>query len=159
MIQPSRAIVLDPDESYSLYVTAKCYTPANSNLEGMTLVLLHSTSFHKETWEPFIEDLFRLLERSNKAIVREAWVIECPNHGESAVLNETRLLQPEFHNNCERKTSIIAFLNSTTFVVTCRKYAEDAHRFLTAHPNTGSGIDFKSRNIVGIGHSLGGVAM
>lgn len=105
MIHPSRAVVLDPDESYPLYITANCYTPANSNLVGLTLILLHSTSFHKEAWEPFIEDLFRLVEQSGKPLIREAWVIECPNHGRSAVLNEKLLLRPEFHNNCELEAS------------------------------------------------------
>ena len=43
--------------------------------------------------------------------------------------------------------------------VTCEKYALAAHRFLLAGPSRGAGVDFLRRNLVGIGHSLGGVAM
>lgn len=107
MFQPARAVVLEPDESYPLFVTAKCYEPVHSGSVGklssdsLTLILLHSTSFHKETWEPFLEDLFDLVQKAGRPSISEAWAIECPNHGESASLNEELLLLPEFHNNCE----------------------------------------------------------
>lgn len=112
MFQPTRAVVLEPDESYPLFVTAKCYEPVHSGSVGklssgsLTLILLHSTSFHKETWEPFIEDLFDIVQQAGRPFISEAWAIECPNHGESALLNEELLLQPEFHNNCELRMTV-----------------------------------------------------
>lgn len=112
MFQPARAVVLEPDESYPLFVTAKCYEPVHSGSVGklssdsLTLILLHSTSFHKETWEPFLEDLFDLVQQSGRPPISEAWAIECPNHGESASLNEELLLLPEFHNNCELRMTV-----------------------------------------------------
>ncbi|KAH8115696.1 Alpha/beta hydrolase fold-1 [Phellopilus nigrolimitatus] len=144
------SVALDPDDVYPLHITAKRYTlpalEAPEDVPGaLTLILLHSTGFHKEIWEPTLQELFSFLTlRSGTpgALVREAWSIECPNHGESAVLNETALLLPDNHNN-----------------FTCEKYATAVHRFLLAGPSKGAKVDFKSRNLVGIGHSLGGVAM
>ena len=85
-----------------------------------TLVLLHSTSFCKESWEPVLEALFCTLEASGLRLgarsgveegtvhvrkgvkVREAWSVDCPNHGEAAVVNEVVLGDPKkgFYNNC-----------------------------------------------------------
>ncbi|KZT20562.1 alpha/beta-hydrolase [Neolentinus lepideus HHB14362 ss-1] len=105
--------------------------------EALTLILLHSTSFHKETWEPTLEKLFSLLVAQKRVKVREAWTIDCPNHGVAAALNQKLFQEPE---------------NRSKF--SCEKYAQAAYEFLTAGP-----VDFRSRNLVGIGHSLGGVAM
>ncbi len=38
--------------------------------------------------------------------------------------------------------------------VSCEKYAQAAHRFLLS--KSVHGIDFRTRNLVGVGHSLGG---
>ena len=95
-----------------------------------TLVLLHSTSFCKESWEPVLETLLCTLETSGLGLgarggveegtvrlraregvkVREAWSIDCPNHGEAAVVNEVVLGDPKkgFCNNC--KFSFFFFL-------------------------------------------------
>jgi hypothetical protein len=43
--------------------------------------------------------------------------------------------------------------------VTCEKYAQAVHHFLSAGPDHGARVDFKTRNLVGIGHSLGSVSM
>ncbi|KAH8830965.1 hypothetical protein DL96DRAFT_1595009 [Flagelloscypha sp. PMI_526] len=68
--------------------------------------------------------------------------IDCLNHGEACAFNDDALLQPEFFNN-----------------FTCEKYALAVHHFLDAGPDAGAKIDFRQRSLVGIGHSLGGVAM
>ena len=36
-------------------------------------------------WEPTIEDLFKLDETR---LIREAWGLDCQNHGEACTLNE-----------------------------------------------------------------------
>jgi len=43
--------------------------------------------------------------------------------------------------------------------VTCQKYAQAVHHFISAGPSHGAQIDFRKRNLVGIGHSLGANAM
>ena len=44
-----------------------------------------------ETWEPFIQSLFQLQPRTGVR-VGEVWSSECPNHGQSAIVNEEALL-------------------------------------------------------------------
>jgi hypothetical protein len=97
-------VTLEPQPDYPLYVTAKRYwLPSFDEHEddpnAITLVFLHATSFHKETWEPTIDRLFHLASTSRLKI-REAWSIECPNHGQSGILNEKALQQSGFLCNC-----------------------------------------------------------
>ncbi|KAF7967447.1 hypothetical protein HWV62_34323 [Athelia sp. TMB] len=144
------SIVLKPSKDYTLHITAKRYRPDSSSdppqLGAITLVLLHATSLHKETWEPTLLRVFELAAKSHRASVNihEAWAIECPNHGESAVLNHAEL-QAGHEHHCNSQEAVI---------VSCKKYAHAVHRFMTAGP-----VDFGGRRLVGIGHSLGGVAM
>ena len=102
----SQSFTLEPQPDYSLYITAKRYwVPAleshADDPDALTLIFLHATSFHKETWEPTMERLFYLASsRGSSLKIREAWALDCPNHGESAMLNERALQQPEFLFNC-----------------------------------------------------------
>ncbi|KAF5371493.1 hypothetical protein D9615_009604 [Tricholomella constricta] len=137
-----------PRDGYALVTTAKRYWLPEleryaADPEALTLVLLHSTSFHKETWEPSLEKLLTLAAQPGSRVkIREAWALDCPNHGEAGHLNERVLNLPEFRNN-----------------FTCEKYAKAAHRFLSDGPLHGARVDFRKRNLVGIGHSLGGNAL
>ncbi|EIN08541.1 hypothetical protein PUNSTDRAFT_126533 [Punctularia strigosozonata HHB-11173 SS5] len=157
---------------YPLYVTAQRVRPAAASSvsvspedpEGLTLVVLHSTSFHKETWFPALDDLFARLaqspppppplssqSRASPAApkIAEAYLIECPNHGRSAVLNERLLAAHDFPGD-----------NA------CARYADAAAHFLLAtpsivgsSPNSGNHSPRRRpRQLVAIGHSLGGVA-
>jgi hypothetical protein len=105
-----RQFILEPDIGYPLYITAKQFWRAEleanwDNRDAFTLILLHSTSFHKETWGPTLQHLFDDIQKhlscpANPKI-KCAWVIECPNHGESAALNDRALQRPPFYRNCE----------------------------------------------------------
>ena len=88
---------LPPTPDYPLSIVAKRYWIPEANTEdpaAQTLIVLHSTSFHKETWEPTLRELFK--QPNAKVLIREAWAIDCPNHGESAVLNSQILKGPQF---------------------------------------------------------------
>lgn len=50
-------------------------------------------------------------------------------------------------------------LCGSSIKVTCEKYAIGVHHFLLAGCHHGAKVDFSKRRLVGIGHSLGGVAM
>ena len=108
-----RQFILEPETDYPLYVTAKQYWCPEFEVDwrhpdALTLVLLHSTSFHKETWEPTLRHFFEdILKYQSYAIprIKSAWVIECPNHGESAVLNVHALQRPPFHHSCKSARS------------------------------------------------------
>ncbi|KAL4079050.1 hypothetical protein J3A83DRAFT_4367769 [Scleroderma citrinum] len=63
------------------------------NEGGLTLVLTHGMSSHKESYHPMISRLLQLNSAGNRDTtgIREIWSIDLPNHGESAVLNRTLL--------------------------------------------------------------------
>jgi len=86
---------LEPVVAYPFFVVGKRYWQDHSGLQrnnalALTLICLHSTSFHKETWEATIEDLFalQLQDGKNTAFIQDVWAIDCPNHGEAALLNK-----------------------------------------------------------------------
>lgn len=45
------------------------------------------------------------------------------------------------------------------YLVNCEKYAQAIYHFLDAGPEYGAKVDFRSRRLYGIGHSLGGNTM
>jgi len=99
-ILQSQSYVFDARPQYPLLVSVKRYWAQefeSTDPDAVTLVLAHATSFHKELWEPVLEDLYTQAVVSPGACspvlnIRDAWAIDCPNHGESAVLNEETLL-------------------------------------------------------------------
>ncbi|KAG6864014.1 hypothetical protein C0991_001094 [Blastosporella zonata] len=87
----------------------KRYTRASGDAPGpkepsVILLLGHGTGFPKETWEPTIEDLFGLddsvaVTASGGLRIREAWALDCQNHGEAAIVNaETLVKNPNLLN-------------------------------------------------------------
>ena len=115
------AYTIPPSAEYPLFVTAKRYWTPESEANGAadpaaahTLIVLHSTSFHKETWEPTLDELFALADAgSRRNHIRDVWAIECPNHGESALLNHRALSQPQFANDCLYSHLFLIFSSST----------------------------------------------
>lgn len=96
--------VFDPRPNYPLLVTTKRYRTRNDSTihdpNALTLILAHGTGFHKEQWEPTISDLWNIVSGREGVAIREVWSIDCPNHGEAAVLNETTL-QWGYEGVCE----------------------------------------------------------
>ncbi|KAF8959417.1 hypothetical protein BDZ97DRAFT_1837947 [Flammula alnicola] len=110
--------ILPPTSDCPLFIVAKRYWVPEfeknvTNPSAQTLIVLHSTSFHKET----------------------TTVIQ------SGQRNHRTLTEPGFQN------------------FSCERYAQAVHRFLSAGLNHGAHVDFRNRNLVGIGHSLGGNAI
>jgi len=140
----SQSYVFDPRPNYPLLATAKRYWTTNSphlsDPDAVTLIFAHATGFHKEQWEPTLDDLYTLLATNSGSVkVRDMWSIDAPNHGDAAVLNEKALkwgYDPVFG---------------------WEEYARVIHAFLTGF-GTGVDIDFCSRKLVGIGHSMGAAA-
>jgi len=61
-----RQFILQPNSDCLLHVTAKQYWLPEfkahwDDIDVQTLILLHSTSFHKEIWEPTIQSMFEVL--------------------------------------------------------------------------------------------------
>jgi hypothetical protein len=119
MLQQS--VTYAPQNGYPFHITAKRYWSRRPTFDvddpkALTLILLHATGFHKETWEPSLERIFDLaLQGDGTLKIREAWAIECPNHGVSAQLNESVLQQPPFRHNCMNFARI--FIASVLFTM------------------------------------------
>ncbi|KAJ2914575.1 hypothetical protein MD484_g5853, partial [Candolleomyces efflorescens] len=129
--------VFDPRPSYPLLITANRY-PFSENPGGLTLVFAHGTGFHKEQWEPTIEDLKKL---DDTGIIREVWSIEAPNHGDSAILNEEVLRL------------------GYTPIFGWEEYTRAIHLFLSGFGKGLEGVDFSKHKLVGVGHSMGAVSL
>jgi hypothetical protein len=93
-----QSYVFDPRPNFPLLLTAKrYYDPSSPHLMdpiAFTLIFGHATGFHKEHYEPTIEDLYGLIRDTgshSSPKIREVWSIDCPNHGDAAVLNEDTL--------------------------------------------------------------------
>ncbi|KAE9401837.1 hypothetical protein BT96DRAFT_918587 [Gymnopus androsaceus JB14] len=142
------AVTYPPRNGYPLFLTAKRYWmpefEAHANdPEAWTLILLHATAGHKESWEPTLERIFHCSIKEHHTVkIREAWCLDCPNHGASGYLNERVLQSPEYY-----------------LCFNCEKYAQAIYHFLDAGPEYGAKVDFRSRRLYGIGHSLGGNTM
>jgi hypothetical protein len=110
MVLSEESILLPPDTSesgagYPFFITAKRYFSRevdrlDEDKASVTVLALHSTSFHKETWEPTLDALFNVMATcgGGKVVVREVWAVDCPNHGQSGALN-AKILKGD--NGCE----------------------------------------------------------
>jgi hypothetical protein len=93
----SQSYIFDPRPNYPLLVTARRYwttsSPHLNDPDAITLIFAHGTGFHKELWEPTLDELYVLLANNyyGSVKVREMWSIDAPNHGDAAVLNEKAL--------------------------------------------------------------------
>ncbi|KAG2126065.1 Alpha/beta hydrolase fold-1 [Suillus clintonianus] len=69
-------------------VELKCstlYYPVSCAKDGLTLVFTHGIASHKEQYDPTIVRL--LSHAQTRAIIRDIWVLDFPNHGQTALLN------------------------------------------------------------------------
>ncbi|KAG7451534.1 uncharacterized protein BT62DRAFT_927244 [Guyanagaster necrorhizus] len=140
----SQPYVFDPRPNYPLVSTLKRYwKPSSPYLEdedALTLIFAHGSGFHKEQWEPTIEDLFSFIEVHGGLNIREVWSIDASNHGDAAILNE----------------EVLRWGYEETF--RWEEYARSLHALLMGL-GTGVDVDFTSRRLVGIGHSMGAVSL
>ncbi|KAK7461031.1 hypothetical protein VKT23_008959 [Stygiomarasmius scandens] len=121
---------------------------------GSTLFFSHANGFNKETWEPTLVTL--LSSPQSQALVREIWVWDAFNHGDSALLNEGKLNTTFHWRNAVRDllTFLLYFIPDPTRAVT-----ESLPIHLPRVPVKETTRRLKegfSSGIVGVGHSFGG---
>ena len=146
--------MFDPRPNYPLLITANRY-PFSENPGGLTLVFAHGTGFHKEQWEPTIEDLKKL---DDTGIIREVWSIEAPNHGDSAILNE-EVLRLGYTPICEYGYQRRREKRLMGLLVGWEEYTRAIHLFLSGFGKGLEGVDFSKHKLVGVGHSMGAVSL
>ncbi|KJA25366.1 hypothetical protein HYPSUDRAFT_425637 [Hypholoma sublateritium FD-334 SS-4] len=143
----TKLYTFDPRPSFPFLTVAKRYWRPNSphlhDPTALTLVFAHGTSFHKEQWEPTIDDLQAAFERhaSGAVRIREIWTVDAPNHGDAAELNEETLK-----------------LGYAGVSVGWEEYGRSLHLLLSGL-GTGVDVDFTQHKLVGIGHSMGAVSL
>ncbi|KAI0061134.1 alpha/beta-hydrolase [Artomyces pyxidatus] len=141
----SQSYVFDPRPHSPLLVSVKRYwVPRLESKDpgALTLVLMHGVSFHNEQWEPLLEDLYRIMATTDLEVpIRDVWAIEAPTHGESAVLNDA-VLHPQ------------AAQSFSSY----REYKNAVHLVLSGQ-GKGIDVDFKTRDLIGVGHSMGCVPL
>ncbi|KAG9219946.1 hypothetical protein CCMSSC00406_0006859 [Pleurotus cornucopiae] len=79
-------------QDHQFHTTATRYVPkARSNENGAVkynFVFSNGISLGQETALPLIKELYRLTAGSNEVYIHSVWVVERPNHGDAAKLNE-----------------------------------------------------------------------
>ncbi|EIN08525.1 alpha/beta-hydrolase [Punctularia strigosozonata HHB-11173 SS5] len=137
-----RTYTLEPSSSRPYAVLANRYwlgdasgSAGPSTAYGATFVFMHGTGLCKETWEPAIE---RLLGTAPSGLIADAWSVENPDHGDSATVNERWVVQQDLDN----------------YSVT--SYTDAVHAFLIEGGGKEAQVDFRSRHLVLVGHSMGG---
>jgi pimeloyl-ACP methyl ester carboxylesterase len=160
----SATYTFDPRPELPLLFTVKRLwndtIPEAHRANGFTIILLHGTGFHKELWEPTIDDLFALLSQGGLGSeIRDVWTIDSPNHGDSAILNEQAM---KFHETvCEYYTFAESFCEThiTVYIkVRADDYGKAIHAFLNGY-GTGLDVDFSGRKLIAVGHSAGCTAL
>ena len=160
------SFVFDPRPNYPLVTTAKRYRHPkffSEDPDALTLIFAHGTGFHKEQWEPTIDDLLDALKRDNPASaplkIHEIWNLDCANHGDAAIINEAELAWG-YTNVCECHSNVSSCATLTLILssVPWHEYARSIHAFLKGQ-GTGIPVDFSKRRLVGVGHSMGAISL
>ncbi|ORX74800.1 alpha/beta-hydrolase [Linderina pennispora] len=113
-------------------IVANVYQSSTPKPSGysMTLLLSHANGFHKELWEPVLEQLFSA-QSSRPWSISQAVAIDSYNHGDSAVLNRESVAIEEFSTWFNNASDILAVVRQL-------------------------GV---RQNVIGIGHSWGAASM
>ncbi|PPQ70332.1 hypothetical protein CVT26_014604, partial [Gymnopilus dilepis] len=116
-------------------------SPYTNDPHALTLLLAHGAGFHKEQWEPTMDDLQALIASQPGLLnIREIWSIDALNHGDSAVLNKEALR--------------LGYEDSFPW----EEYAHSIHLFVCGL-GKGVGVNLTEHHLVGIGHSFGAVVL
>ncbi|KAG6864826.1 hypothetical protein C0991_006918 [Blastosporella zonata] len=159
----SQSYTFEPHPHHPLFTTVKRYwksdSPNLNDSSALTLVLTHGTGFHKEQWEPMIDELYLLLDSTGGYLkIREIWSIDAPNHGDAGVLNENLLVTDNDVCMYAYTLTELSLNLSQFFLAAWDEYGRAIHTFLTSL-GPAIDVDFNARRLVGIGHSVGATCL
>ncbi|THV05693.1 hypothetical protein K435DRAFT_646769 [Dendrothele bispora CBS 962.96] len=121
---------------------------------GHTLFFAHANGFNKETWEPTL--LALLSSTQSQSLIREIWVWDAFNHGDSALLNQGKLNTIFHWGNAVRDllTFLLYFIPDPSRATT-ESLPTHLPRVSVKETTRRLKEGFSS-GIVGVGHSFGG---
>ncbi|KAF8971246.1 Alpha/beta hydrolase family-domain-containing protein [Flammula alnicola] len=126
--------------------------------KGITIVTTHPIGFHKEIWEPAFKHLIELTEASSSPIrIEELWSLEAVNHGDAALINGVHV--PKLPDRSDYGRDLANFL--IHHLPEGRDaFGKDLPQQLIRLPdclaNARVKNGFGDRQVIAIGHSLGG---
>ncbi|KAH9484884.1 Abhydrolase domain-containing protein mpaH [Psilocybe cubensis] len=128
--------------------------------KGITLVTTHPIGFHKEIWEPTFRHLIEMTELANSSIrIEELWSLEAVNHGDAALINGIHI--PKLPDRSDYGRDIANFVIHH-LPDGKDAFGKDLPLQLTRLPESIATErvkhGFRDRNVVTMGHSLGGDA-
>ncbi|EKM75101.1 hypothetical protein AGABI1DRAFT_80306 [Agaricus bisporus var. burnettii JB137-S8] len=128
-------------------------TKANST--GTTLFFAHGGGFPKEIWEPV---LGRILKSMDAHVIDEVWLWESFQHGDAGLLNSENMASLFYWSDNSRDiiNFFLHFLPSDTVNKHLPIHLSRVSKWETER-RISSG--FGHRNVVAIGHSIGGTAI
>ncbi|KAF9517112.1 hypothetical protein BS47DRAFT_1314716 [Hydnum rufescens UP504] len=141
---------------------ARIGAPKEKRGIGITVVIAHANGFHKETWEPTIKHLISLCGRRSSGIhIDEIWAIDAANHGDSALLNEKHFGDVfDWIDNAQDVLNFVEnFIPEGPFVAPRDPLPVHLERVSSGCSSRRHESGFHDRNVVGLGHSLGGCAI
>ncbi|TFY55640.1 hypothetical protein EVJ58_g8118 [Rhodofomes roseus] len=124
--------------------------------KGVTLLFAHANGFPKEIWEPALLQLLEQHKASRSTYqIAEVWAWEAVNHGDSYLVNEKNL--GGIYDWQDNSRDVIQFL---LHYLPSRASSSELPLHLPRLPDSIArerrSRGFSERNMVGIGHSLGG---
>jgi len=132
------------------YVRADCGT-------GLTLLLLHANSLHKETFEPTLRHLFEAVDKDKRYQIDEVWALDAVHHGDSGLVNAQNLGSLFIWSDHARDilNFILHFLPEQATPSALPTYLS---RVPPEASETRKRLGLAGRKLVVVGHSFGGCA-
>lgn len=131
--------------------------PNNANQPAITLVAAHATGFHKEIWETTFRYIISSMESSHRLDIDEIWAIDAVNHGDSALMNQSKY--SDVFEWSDHSRDILNFMvNYLPNMIAggCDPTLSQVPEEISRH-RLENGFD--SRVVVGLGHSFGGCTL
>ncbi|KZV70076.1 alpha/beta-hydrolase [Peniophora sp. CONT] len=138
-----------------LWICANRYARKRGSVvgKGKTMICTHANGMHKELFEPLLHRLFALRDD-----VDEVWALDCVQHGDSALLNESADLGSLFDWS-DLTRDVLCFLQHFLPQESCMPLPTFLERLPTSLAQSRLAEGLASRTLLALGHSYGGTAL
>ncbi|KAF8968162.1 Alpha/beta hydrolase family-domain-containing protein [Flammula alnicola] len=128
--------------------------------KGITIICLHPIGFHKEIWEPMFRHLLQITESSASPIrIEEIWSLDAVSHGDAALLNNVHIAKlPDRADYARDLANFLIHHLPEGRDAFGNDLAQKLPRLPTSISRARVKNGFQDRQVVAMGHSLGGDA-